>query len=212
MRKRIIVGSTRGDTIIEVLFAVTVFSLVAIGGISLMNKGTALAQRALEIGLVRQQMDAQADALRYLNRSYVNNYKNQASEEFKVWNTLTSTNPAVDGLATTSAYKFSEMVGGDNKCKMPISKVFALNVESLDMDGILRRDSLDESASTYAKVNREDTSDIVAEGIWVQAVRSAAGSSATSASLDFHIRACWHTPGQERPITLGTIVRLYEPK
>ena len=38
----------RGDTIIEVLLAVTIFSLVAIGSMVLMNRGVAMAQQSLE--------------------------------------------------------------------------------------------------------------------------------------------------------------------
>jgi type II secretory pathway component PulJ len=64
----------RGDTIIEVVFAVTVFSMVAVGGLALMNQGAAMAQRSLEIGMVRDQMDAQADALRYMHSAYIANF------------------------------------------------------------------------------------------------------------------------------------------
>ncbi|MBJ58357.1 hypothetical protein CMN24_01415, partial [Candidatus Saccharibacteria bacterium] len=56
----------RGDTLIEVLFAVTVFSFVVVSSLAIMNQGTAAAQRSLEISLVRQQVDAQADSLRFL--------------------------------------------------------------------------------------------------------------------------------------------------
>ena len=47
----------RGDTIIEVLLAVTVFSLVAIGAMMVMNQGTNSAQRSLEVTLVKQQIE-----------------------------------------------------------------------------------------------------------------------------------------------------------
>ena len=57
----------QGDTIVEVLFAVVVFALVAVGSMSIMNQGTATAERSLEITLVRQQMDAQAEAIRYIH-------------------------------------------------------------------------------------------------------------------------------------------------
>ena len=65
----------RGDTIIEVLFAITVFSLVVVSSLSIMNQGSATAQRTLEISLVRQQIDAQAETLRFLNTSYVAAYQ-----------------------------------------------------------------------------------------------------------------------------------------
>lgn len=206
MRGRIVTGISRGDTIIEVLFAVTIFSFIAIGGISLMNKGTALAQRALEISLVRQQMDAQADALRYLNQAYVNNYGNETSEAVKLWKLLTDTDElGIDH--SVGADKFDDMVNAENKCVLPTTTpVFALDLKTLDR---ILYPSNDNVPSTYAQVNYSSGTP-VAEGIWVQAVRSASGNS--TGFYDFHIRACWPTPGQERPVTLGTIVRLYEPR
>ncbi len=63
----------RGDTLIEVLFAITIFSLVAVSSMAIMNQGTDTAQRSLEITLVRQEIDAQAETLRFLNASYIAN-------------------------------------------------------------------------------------------------------------------------------------------
>ena len=63
--RSVINRSIKGDTLVEVILAVTVFSMVAVGTISIMNKGVAIAQHSLEISLVRQQIDAQAEMLRY---------------------------------------------------------------------------------------------------------------------------------------------------
>ncbi len=197
----------RGDTIIEVLFAVTVFSMIAIGGLSLMNKGTAMAQRALEIGLVREQMDAQADALRYLNHAYIADY-GKRGEATDMWNKV------VVSHAVDEAEEFSSIAEG-TKCILPTpaGKPFALDVTKLDGSPLLAPVP---DVVTYAKV-RYDSSTPRAEGIWIQAVRSKTkiGSSdghERPGFYDFHIRACWQTPGQSRPVTLGTIVRLYEPR
>src|SRR5687767_10750024 len=65
----------RGDTIIEVLFAVTVFAMVAVGSLSIMNQGTGSAQRSLEVTLVRAQIDAQAEAIRFIHQAYVTAYQ-----------------------------------------------------------------------------------------------------------------------------------------
>ena len=53
------------------------------------------------------------------------------------------------------------------------------------------------------------------EGLWIDAVRSKTSSDTNQSSagyIDFNIRACWDSPGQDTPVTLGTIVRLYEPR
>src|SRR5674476_81397 len=68
-------NNIRGDTLVEVLFATAVFSLVAVGCLSIMNQGAATAQRALEITLVRNEIDAQAETLRFLNASYIQAYQ-----------------------------------------------------------------------------------------------------------------------------------------
>jgi type II secretory pathway pseudopilin PulG len=191
----------RGDTIIEVLFATTIFSLIAVGGLSLMNQGTAMAQRALEIGLVRQQVDAQADALRYLNRAYIADYGKRGAA-------TTSWNEVIGANAVGSAVNFNDIVI-NGKCQLPASngRPFALDIEKLSANPLLAPNA---EAATYAKV-RYDTSPVSAEGIWIQAVRSN-GDDTKPGFYDFHIRACWQSPGQQAPMTIGTIVRLYEPR
>lgn len=191
----------RGDTIIEVLFAVTIFSLVAIGGLSIMNQGTAMAQRALEIGLVRQQMDEQADALKFLNQAYVADYGKRGVATAQ-WNKVITEN------AVPRAQDFNSMVV-DGKCQLPTTagRPFALNVSKLNGEPRIAPTT---DTATYAKV-RHDQDPVRAEGLWIQAVRSPA-SGDRPGFYDFHIRACWFTPGQAAPMTLGTIVRLYEPR
>ena len=68
-------SSQRGDTLIEVMFAFAIFALVAVGSLTIMNQGIAAAQRSLEITLVRAQMDAQAEAIRYIHQAYVAAYQ-----------------------------------------------------------------------------------------------------------------------------------------
>ncbi len=197
----------RGDTIIEVLFAITIFSLIAVGGLSLMSQGTALAQRALEIGLVRQQIDAQADALRYLNRAYVSDYGKRGSATDQ-WNKI------VVAHAVDKAQNFDTIADGTT-CHLPNpgDQPFALDLTKLQANPVLVPTN---DTATYAKV-RYDPPAARAEGVWIQAVRSVTKVGSGDGEVrpgfyDFHIRACWQSPGQAAPITLGTIVRLYEPR
>lgn len=200
----------RGDTIIEVLFAVTVFSLIAIGSMSIMNQGMAMAQRSLEIGLVRQQIDEQVDALKFLNEAYVADYGKQGEATAR-WNTI------IRDRAVGTAQNFDAMVAGGS-CQLPVSdrdKIFALNINKLEGAGAgagsVIMPTLD--TATYARVRR-DQGTTRAEGIWVQAVRlpESTVDASRPGFYDFHIRACWTTPGQAMPMTTGTIVRLYEPR
>lgn len=61
----------RGDTLIEVMFAVGFFALVAIISISVMNSGINNAERDLELVTARNELNAQAEALRFIHSSYI---------------------------------------------------------------------------------------------------------------------------------------------
>lgn len=61
----------RGDTLIEVMFAFSVFSLVAILTVTMMNLGVAASERSLEVVTVRNEINAQAEALRFIHSSYI---------------------------------------------------------------------------------------------------------------------------------------------
>ena len=61
----------RGDTLVEVALAVGIFSLVAIAVVSVVSITASSAQSALEVTLTREEIDAQAEALRFIHSSYV---------------------------------------------------------------------------------------------------------------------------------------------
>ena len=63
--------SRRGDTLIEVLFSITIFALVAVITVNLMNNGIYAAQKSLETTMARNEVDAQAEALRFIHNSYL---------------------------------------------------------------------------------------------------------------------------------------------
>lgn len=194
------VNGQRGDTIIEVLFAITIFSLVAVGGLALMNQGTAIAQRSLEVSLVREQIDAQTDGLRYLRDAYIADGGHGGSAT-DIWKKV-----VVDHKADT-AQPFDDVSNGV-KCVLPSpDQSFTLDVAKLQSNPLLVPTL---NTATYSQV-RYDTASPEAQGIWVQAVAGHVKSSGQPNFYDFHIRACWLTPGQSAPVTLGTIVRLYVP-
>ena len=55
---RIINKLRRGDTLIEVMFSVTVFALVIVISVNLMNGGLNTAQKTLETTMTRNEMAA----------------------------------------------------------------------------------------------------------------------------------------------------------
>lgn len=199
------INNQKGDTLIEVLFTTAVFGLVVVGAISIMNQGVNASQRALEISLVRNEIDAQAETLRFLNASYIAAYKasipfanypinTPAGQWASMSNNITSGSVSTFGMSST--------------CTAPASPSFIMDTRLATYSpasgagfGL---------AKTFSQVEyNSDNSILSSDGIWIEAAKS--GASGKTDYIDFHIRACWNVPGQNNPITLGTIVRLYEP-
>ena len=79
----------KGDTLIEVTMAVGIFSMIAIAIASVMSGGTAGAQTALETTLAREEIDAQAEALRFIHTAYTID-RGSTNDKFpKLWQEIT---------------------------------------------------------------------------------------------------------------------------
>ena len=63
-------NAKRGDTLLEVVFAFVIFSLVSVLSITTMNSGIKGAEAALELSLARTEIDAQAETLRFIQSVY----------------------------------------------------------------------------------------------------------------------------------------------
>lgn len=185
----------RGDTIVELVIAFAIFSLAAVGSIAILNSGVTTTQRNLEVTLVRQQVDAQAEMLRYIHDSQSPRW----GELISVANIVDTPSPISTDSATCPApsaksFYIRPIVGGDPG---------NANFERKETVGAFYK-----HPDTYAKVNY-GIGEQVSEGIWVQAANAQTGSGGIKA-YDFYIHACWDSAGMEAPMTYGTIVRLYE--
>ena len=80
-----------GDTLIEVMMAISIFSFIAMLSINMMNDGINTAQRTLESEMARNEIDAQAEALRFIHNSYVAEREKSAdASQFRgIWNAIT---------------------------------------------------------------------------------------------------------------------------
>ena len=222
-----------GDTIIEVILAISIFSLVAVAGLSVMNKGNASAQRSLEITLVRNQIDAQAEILRFWNAAYVAAYVPGASidsygppnlaaippEAAKpAWNWANLSDRAKSGgdLYNLSAAGFSTIATAAS-CSDPTTNVFIINPVDVSAQKLVSTGATPNffQAETYSKARFDASGTFLgSDGLWIEAVRSNNGAESQSGTgyIDFHISACWSSVGQAAPMKLGTVVRLYEPR
>ena len=78
----------KGDTLIEVSLALGIFSMVAIAITSVLIGSTSGAQTALETTLAREEIDTQAEALRFIQSSYVVSAESN-DELATLWRTIT---------------------------------------------------------------------------------------------------------------------------
>lgn len=63
--------SRRGDTLVEIIFCFSIFSLITIISIGLMNRNLSLMQGALEVSMARNEIEAQAEAIRFIHNSFL---------------------------------------------------------------------------------------------------------------------------------------------
>lgn len=141
MRRRKLGLSRRGDTLIEVMLSISIFALVAMITINMMNDGINTAQRTLEAEMARNEIDAQAEALRFIHNNYVaERQKLESDSQFRaIWNKITdrAARPSVtkkdisDNAGSNKSFDINEM----NSCSEPYEtnghldfyKAFVLN-------------------------------------------------------------------------------------
>lgn len=189
----------RGDTIIEVMLAFVVFSLVVVSTLSLMNKGMATAQRSLELTLVRQQIDSQITMLDRLRQASVAD-----------WRALTSTaadaQPPALASITTCPGPTDSLVAG--------SFYLAATADKSAVRSYAVGPTTFEPARTFASVDTFAETAIPpavqpkSYGIWVTLVKSE--GFATNRAYDIHVRACWSAAGDTRPSLIATVTRVYD--
>ena len=228
-----------GDTMAEVLFAITAYSVVALFTINTMKIGLQQGEASLELSQARIEISAQADALRFIHNSYLaeREYDIEGTNTYEtLWNAITSNDVTSAATIPDLAVSKCSTIYGDNTIK---TKAFIINTRHIDPSypattiipnsgtGKLVETSLyprvlygtmenDNSDADYYDSGSYD-SVLRAEGIWILVRRSSENALGTTADknipqyYDFHIYSCWYAPGSNQPSTIGTIVRLYNP-
>lgn len=189
-------GSQRGDTIVEVMFAIAVFAFLASSSLAIMNRGIATTQRSLETTQVRQAMNDQAELLRYAEQDALSGGNSQLWAQL-ISNTYAEKDASTYGLLT------------DGRCPTRAnqlgSDIHPFIVDPTTMK--IKTTALLGGSSSVAYpqlVYNANGGFVGSSGLWVESV-----PEESSHYVDFHIRACWDAPGSDVPSTLGTIVRLY---
>lgn len=177
----------RGDTLVEVMMAIVILSVVIVGAITIMARGLTAAQIAVEHTQVRFQINTQTELLRFLRDGYLQDPKSPTGQE---WVKLFNPSQLYADTAPSS-------YGGT--CGVTPSK---------------RGFYLSQSGSTV-QINafdqglKPETAAFAGRGLWVEATRSPSGIS--PAYVDFQLRACWSGIGSNTEQQTVTAVRLYDP-
>ncbi len=179
-------NSQRGDTLVEVLMAVVILSVVIVGAITMMSRGLGAAQVAVEHTQVRLHINAQTEILRFLRDGYLQDPLSPAGQE---WLRMFS-----GGYVNTTASTFGGTCGvsaGKNAFYLQQSGPAGAQITNFDSSA------------------QPATSATPGAGLWVEATRSASGI--TPAYVDFQLRACWKASGGAADQQTVTVVRLYDP-
>ena len=192
-------NSKRGDTLIEVLLAVTIFSMVSVLSVIVMNRSSATAERSLETTLVKQQIDSQVEELRAAQQAASRSDKPSESSWAKITN-----------VADTGAVA----VGAD--CPVPPSGSFFIRPTGSSEVDTIRGQLVVAAGVNFVSMNNELTkpySQVEGDksyGIWIEK-QDITAIEGFGKAYDFTVRACWYGPGLEVPMQLDTTVRLYDP-
>lgn len=230
----------RGDTLLEVALAFVILSIVTTIAIVAMNAGILRLEGALELSLARTEIDAQAEALRFVHNAYVRNPNDEEGTYYRLWSAITKqANEDMSKLPQFQPSSCSSLYD-DQSDNIYNAHAFILNTRD-----IRPREGTNESAWTKSLIvarpeesifsasdlyprlvytvpatdtGEEKTTDDVlqevgeykklakVEGIYITEVQ---GDDKTF--YDFYIYTCFMEPGEQRPTTIGTTVRLYDP-
>ncbi len=192
--------SPRGDSIIEVLIAVAIFSAIAVAALGIMNKGLENAQSSLETTIARTAMDTQAEKIRFIADSVTSDPATYADE----WSDLVD-----DALDTSSGsdttvynnfinnYKIGQVADCNSISGLGIPNPFVITSNN----GIVKVSNFSSSAIP----------DPTTGGLFVVAVKSPNGGDVPE-YFDFYINTCWTEPGLKIPTKLSTTIRIQNPE
>jgi hypothetical protein len=159
-------------------------------------------------------MDAQAETLRFLNNSYI--------AAFRSGTTYAASTPVGQWSAMSKNIQSYPIVNGTElggtACPVSYQRgAFVMNPQLATFVDVTQ--SVIQPSKTFSQLTYVSGQQTLAtaEGIWIEATRydpstSGDANQANIGYIDFRIFACWDSLGQDRPVTLGTIVRLYEPR
>lgn len=196
-----------GDSIIEVLIAVAIFSAIAVAALGIMNQGLDNAQSSLETTIVRTEMDTQAERIRFLADSVISDPgdSTDANSNSSKWNAIT-----MNALETNESKDISSYQAFINNYKIaPLTS--CNNVINASYHAFALEDNL--TAKMDLGSNSSAIPSIDTGGLFVVSVKSPKEDTGRNPDYyDFYINTCWNAPGANVPTKLSTTIRIQNPK
>lgn len=173
----------RGDTLVEVLVSMAVLGLVIVGAITIMTRGLAASELALEHSQVRLIITSQQEMLAKLRDAYAIDPTSSAGQ---LWN----------NIVTSSNTNLPSYASGCNVSTDKAGTAFYLTAQPTGI-----------ASTVYSSTGPSSGLPTAGSGYWIEPAKS---TSFTPPYMDFVIRACWQGSGGIDQRTV-TAVRLYDP-
>jgi len=178
----------RGDTLIEVMLAIVILSMIIVTSITLTGFGIGQTESAVEHSQVRTALNGQGDILEYLRDQYIATGHSGGGPS-GTWTTILSmylNNTAAPTEVDTCnkgqhAFYLKQTVAGNTLSAASISTLIG-------------------SATGYAQPG---------QGIWIDAYRPVIPGG-NPKYIDFVIKGCWSPIGNGPQQQEASIVRLYD--
>lgn len=192
----------RGDTLIEVLIAITVLGIIVAGVMATMNRSMVSIHNSAERTASRADINTQTDLINYI-------FRNDQETWDKIMNLAYA--GGSDGSVPTNVTEVCKLnAGGKVSDKTPGS--FYLNpITESDggVSGVELRDNLTEKENGANQTQRA----IPGQGIWIDAVYYPQSATNQRSYVDFYIKACWVPFGGSKPEANSrsvTVNRIYD--
>lgn len=178
-------SNQRGDTLVEVLMAIVIMSVVIVGAITMTSRGLGAAQIALEHTQVRTSINSQIELLQYLRDEYV---RNDQSANAAVWRSI-----VIDNNQTNSTYNETcEVTPGKESGAFYLSRT-GVTITKQAFNPSLKPATIAEPGT----------------GMWIEAKKSP--NAIQPGYIDFVVRSCWQASGSGGEQRVVTAIRLYDP-
>lgn len=187
----------RGDTLVEVLIAITIAGIIVAATMGIMNRMLVSMLNSAERTAVRAEMNGQAEVLNYIHNNDSTMWNNQIkSRAFNNSTNAANANNVRDESRVCTPNVFGNM--GSFAIDISTAGVNISNISVVwETGGVFR--TRDVGRAT-----------VLSRSIWTDAIYYPKDTNNQVAYYDFYIKACW-TPLGSLPVSQSTtIVRIYD--